>query len=81
MRQFDLTTISNSAGIALINNPDIKGVKIPLPPLSVQEKIVAEIEGYQKKIDGAKMVVENYKPKIDIDADWEMEELEIIAEL
>ena len=81
MRQFDLTTISNSAGIALINNPDIKGVKIPLPPISIQEEIVAEIEGYQKIIDGAKMVVENYKPKIHIDADWEIVELESIADV
>ncbi|MDP3443202.1 MAG: N-6 DNA methylase, partial [Ignavibacteria bacterium] len=59
MKQFDLTSISNSAGIALINNPDIRGVKIPLPPLSIQEEIVAEIEGYQKIIDGAKAVVAN----------------------
>jgi len=50
-------------------------LQIPLPPLSVQEEIVAEIEGYQKIIDGAKMVVENYKPKIDIDPAWEMVEL------
>jgi restriction endonuclease S subunit len=50
-------------------------LKIPLPPLSVQEEIVAEIEGYQKIIDGAKMVVENYKPQIDIDEDWGMVEL------
>ncbi len=75
MNQFDLSSISNSAGIALINNPDIKGVKIPLPPLSIQEEIVAELEGYQKIIDGAKAVVANYKPKIDIDPDWEMVEL------
>lgn len=81
MRQFDLTTISNSAGIALINNPDIKGVKIPLPPISVQEEIVSEIEGYQKVIDGAKMVVENYKPRIDIDPEWEMVELGEVASL
>ncbi len=54
-------------------------IQIPLPPISVQEEIVAEIEGYQKIIDGAKMVVENYKPKIDIDADWEMVELGEIA--
>ncbi|AOC97164.1 putative type I restriction enzymeP M protein [Flavobacterium anhuiense] len=71
MRQFDLTTISNSAGIALINNPDIKGVKIPLPPLSIQEEIVAEIESYQKIIDGAKIVVDNYKPRIELDNSWE----------
>ncbi len=35
----------------------IRSLKIPLPPLSIQEEIVAEIEGYQKKI-------ENYKLKI-----------------
>jgi type I restriction enzyme M protein len=52
-----------------------KTLQIPLPPLSVQEEIVAEIEGYQKIIDGAKMVVENYKPRIDIDPEWEMVEL------
>lgn len=79
MNQFDLTSISNSAGIALINNPDIKGVKIPLPPLSIQEEIVSEIEGYQKIIDGAKAVVANYKPKIDIDPEWEMVELGRLA--
>lgn len=54
---------------------DLKSIQIPLPPLSVQEEIVAEIEGYQKIIDGAKAVVANYKPKIDIDPDWEMVEL------
>ena len=50
-------------------------IQIPLPPLSIQKEIVAEIEGYQKIIDGAKAIVENYKPKIDIDSDWEMVEL------
>lgn len=59
----------------VVNNLNInivKEVQIPLPPLSVQEEIVAEIAGYQKIIDGAKMVVENYKPKIEIDPEWEM---------
>lgn len=54
---------------------ELKDKKIPLPPLSIQSAIVAEIEGYQKVIDGAKAVVANYKPKIDIDPDWEMVEL------
>lgn len=54
-------------------------IQIPLPPLSIQEAIVTEIEGYQKIIDGAKMVVDNYKPKIDIDPEWEMVELGKIA--
>jgi type I restriction enzyme M protein len=60
---------------------DLKSIQIPLPPLPIQEEIVAEIEGYQKIIDGAKTVVANYKPKIDIDPDWEMVELESIAQV
>jgi hypothetical protein len=59
----------------------VKELQIPLPQKSIQEEIVAEIEGYQKIIDGAKAVVANYKPKIDIDPDWEMVELDSIAEL
>lgn len=46
--------------------------KIPLPPLSIQKSIVDEIDSYQKIIDGARQVVENYKPRIDIDPAWEM---------
>ena len=53
----------------------IQGIKIPLPPLLVQQEIVAEIEGYQKIIDGARQVVENYKPRIKVDERWEVVEL------
>jgi len=53
----------------------IRDFKIPLPPLSVQEEIVAEIDGYRKIIDGARQVVNNWKPRIKIDPDWEMVEL------
>ena len=66
LQQFDLSSISNSAGIALINNPDIKGVKIPLPPLAIQNKIVDEIEKHQntindlyKKIDDKQLQIKN----------------------
>jgi restriction endonuclease S subunit len=46
--------------------------KIPLPPLDVQKEIVAEIEGYQKVIDGACAVVDNYRPHIPIRSNWPM---------
>jgi len=49
--------------------------QIPLPPLDVQKEIVAEIEGYQKVIDGARAVVDNYRPHIPIHPDWPMVEL------
>ena len=37
-----------------ISKTNISTLKIPLPPISVQQEIVEEIEGYQKIIDGAK---------------------------
>ena len=55
-------------------------IKIPLPPLDVQEQIVAEIDGYQKIIDGAQQVVDNYKPTIKINPDWPMVELGELAQ-
>ena len=51
---------------------DFGEIKIPLPPLSIQEEIVKEIEGYQKIIDGARQVVNNYKPQIKINRDWKI---------
>ncbi|MBS4098675.1 MAG: N-6 DNA methylase [Sulfuricella sp.] len=49
---------------------DLKRKRIPLPPLAIQQEIVAEIEGYQKVIDGARQVVGNYQPRIVVQADW-----------
>lgn len=62
---------------------ELKRTKIPLPPLDIQKVVVAEIDGYQKIIDGARQVVDNYKPTIKIDPNWEMvdikdSEIEII---
>jgi type I restriction enzyme M protein len=74
-----LISLSGGGAQPNISQKIIRELKIPLPPLSIQEEIVAEIEGYQKIIDGAKMIVENYKPKIDIDPNWEMYNLKEIA--
>lgn len=50
-------------------------IKIPLPPIEVQREIVAEIEGYQKIIDGARAVLGNYRPHIPIDKAWPVAKL------
>ncbi|MGN6354559.1 MAG: N-6 DNA methylase [Parafilimonas sp.] len=60
---------------ASIKTSDLKQIKIPLPPLSIQQEIANKIEGWQKIIDGAKQIIENYKPQIDINPDWEMVKL------
>jgi len=64
-----------------ISPKDILNFEIPLPPLDVQKQVVAEIEGYQKIIDGARMVVENYKPQIEIDPEWPVVELGEVCEI
>ena len=64
-----------------ISKTNFETLCIPLPPLEVQQKIVDELEGYQKIIDGCRQVVENYKPTIDIDPSWEMAELKDIIKL
>ena len=53
----------------------LKEKEIPLPPLEMQRQIVAEIEGYQKVIDGARAIIDNYRPHIPIDPAWIMVEL------
>jgi len=75
--QYDrwIESMKKSGTISNINAKEYSSLKIPLPPLSVQEEIVAEIESYQKVIDGARQVVDNYKPRIEIDPEWPMVEL------
>jgi type I restriction enzyme M protein len=53
-----------------ISRTNLENIAIPVPSLEVQEEIMAEIEGYQKIIDGARMVVENYRPWIEVDPAW-----------
>ena len=64
-----------------INQNDVSKLRFPLPPLTVQEEIVAEIESYQRIIDGARQIVENYKPTIKIDPKWEKARLGDVCEL
>jgi type I restriction enzyme M protein len=56
-------------------------LKIPLPPLEIQEQIVAELEGYAGIIAGAKQITQNWKPKIDIDPEWEKVKLGEVADV
>jgi len=68
-------------GIPHVSPKDFDSFKIPLPSLEVQEKIVAELDGYQKVIDWAKMIVDNYKPTIKINPDWEMVKIGEICQI
>ena len=75
----DLNPYITGITVPKLNQKMMRSIQIPVPPLSVQEEIVAEIDGYQKIIDGARQVVENYKPTIKIDPEWEMVKLDEVC--
>ena len=68
----ELARYAKGVNILHISNADIRQLQIPLPPLEVQREIVAEIEGYQRVIDGARAVVDNWRPRIAVDPEWPM---------
>jgi type I restriction enzyme M protein len=76
-----MQTITGVGGSLSRANPAAVGeIQIPLPPLEVQKEIVSEIEGYQKVINGARAVLDNYKPHIPIDPEWPMKSISEISE-
>ncbi len=72
--------MSGTGGLQRLTKDFALKYKIPLPPLEVQKQIVAEIEGYQKVIEGAQQVVESWKSAFDIGPGWPMGELGEVCE-
>jgi len=73
LKTLNLPELRGGAGIPGLNRTDVYEThQIPLPPLDVQKEIVAEIEGYQKVINGARAVLDHYRPHIPIHPDWPM---------
>ena len=61
---FDLTTISKSAGIPIINTPDILGIKFPLPSIEIQSLITVNIQKERELIEGNKKLLKIYTEKM-----------------
>lgn len=82
-RSLALQIAQNAQGIGVkgVTQKYVSEMKIPFPPLMVQEEIVAELDSHQKIIDGARQVVENYKPTIQNNSHWETVRLGDICEL
>lgn len=64
-----------------INQGIVESIPIPLPPLEEQRRIVAEIEGYQQVITGARQILAGYRAQIPDQQEWPTVELrELIQE-
>ena len=76
LKTLDLPGLREGAGVPGLNRNDVyQKYKLPLPPLEVQREIVAEIEGYQRVLDGARAVVDNWRPRIAVDPEWPVIEI------
>lgn len=64
-------SLQSGMGIPHLYTKDLIDYEIPLPPLEVQEEIVKELDGYQAVIDGAQKVIDNWKPTLPINQNWE----------
>ncbi|CAN5283202.1 hypothetical protein BH10PLA2_BH10PLA2_05960 [soil metagenome] len=72
LQKNEMAALMKGAANVSMKVEDLAEFQIPLPPLEVQQEIVAEIEGYQKVINGARAVLDNYRPHIPIHPDWPM---------
>jgi type I restriction enzyme M protein len=69
----EMIGMANGGTFAEISKSSFSKIKIPLPPLEIQEQIVRELNGYQSIIQGAKQLIEIYeqKTKATINKLWE----------
>ena len=74
-RESAIAQMTGTGGLQRVPKGYVEQFQIPLPPLEIQKEIVAEIEGYQKIINGARAVLDNYRPHIPIDPAWPIFEL------
>jgi type I restriction enzyme M protein len=80
LTQLNLNRFAKVGGQPSISQTTVYECKIPLPPIAIQKEIVTEIEGYQKVINGARAVIDNYRPHIAIDPDWKMVAISEVSE-
>jgi len=78
--QVDAKTLTEDQNYPSLRLGDLGRIEIPLPPLEVQEKIVAELDDYRKIIEGAKQIITNYKSAVRIDPNWPTVELRTVCE-
>lgn len=77
----ELIRLSGKTAFEFVSVKTLKTIQIPLPPLEVQEEIVKELDSYQAVIDGAQKIIDNWKPTLPINPEWEKVKLGDVCEI
>lgn len=80
LNYMDLSQHITGVTVPKLNQEKMREIRIPLPPLDVQQQLVAELDGFDAIISGAKQIIENWKPNIEVDPEWDICELGEICE-
>ena len=64
MKQLNLNQYAKVGGQPSISQTTVYRLQIPLPPLSIQQEIVAQIEAEQEMVNANKKLIEIYEQKI-----------------
>jgi type I restriction enzyme M protein len=77
----DMIAMASGGTFKEISKSSFSNLEIPLPPLEIQEQIVAELDSFAAIISGAKQIVDNWRPKFDVDPAWPVYKLSDLCEL
>lgn len=75
-RNAAINQMTGTGGLQRVPRGYVENFQIPLPPLSVQQEIVAEIEGYQEEIKNYELQIKKCRDKIrkSVDKAWGYDE-------
>lgn len=79
--QAQIRSMMGKGAYPSVNQKDVARIRLPLPPLPVQEEIAAELDGYRKIVQGARQVIRSYRPILAVDSEWETIRLGEVCEL
>jgi type I restriction enzyme M protein len=79
--KLQLANFAKGTNIIHLSNSDLRLLEFPLPSIPVQEQIISELDGHSAVIDGTKKIVENWKPKVEVDASWPSVTLSEVCEV
>jgi type I restriction enzyme M protein len=66
----ELKRLSLGSTFEAVIKKDVEEFQIPVPTLTIQQQIVDELGSYQRIIDSARVIVESYKPIVQINTNW-----------